>query len=113
MFATEQEQTHPGYIPLDAQRYSAGERWQVSAHVTRQLAGERGVETLSCSQILARQRLMKLALMIEPDARRLSEWWSQTPIDEFGSRTANELVEQGLENLVEKFLLAIVFGDRG
>jgi hypothetical protein len=58
-------------------------------------------------------QLLQLALMIEPDELRISEWWHQTPIAELGGDTADALVSQGMQHLVEAFLLAILFGDRG
>ena len=60
----------------------------------------------------AKRRQMKLAAMIEPDAQRISEWWVQDPIAELGSLTADQLIAQGMESLLEQFLLAIIFGDR-
>lgn len=64
-------------------------------------------------QASAKLRLMKLARAIEPDARRLAEWWTQTPIGELDGHTAEELLAMGMQGRIEQFLLAIVFGDRG
>jgi hypothetical protein len=61
---------------------------------------------------LAERRLVKLAMMIEPSERRVMEWWTATPIEELGGLSASELVARGLETPLEKFLLAIIFGDR-
>lgn len=60
----------------------------------------------------AERRLIKLAMTIEPNERRVMEWWNATPIEELGGLRAGELVARGLQNLLEKFLLAIIFGDR-
>ena len=68
------------------------------------------------SRVIDRQgqhQLHQLALMIEPDELRISEWWHHTPIAELGGDTADALVSQGMQHLVEGFLLAILFGDRG
>jgi len=51
--------------------------------------------------------------MIEPDDARISEWRRHTPIAEFGGLTADALVSHGMQYLVEKFLLAILSGERG
>jgi hypothetical protein len=75
-------------------------------------AQEQPENVITRARRTTKYRLMKLAMVIEPDTRRLSDWWTQVPIIELGSRTADELVVQGLENLVEKFLLTIIFGDR-
>lgn len=62
---------------------------------------------------VAQHRLVRLARMIEPDESRISEWRRHTPIAEFGGLTADALVSQGMQYLVEKFLLAILSGERG
>ena len=58
------------------------------------------------------RRQMRLATMIEPDSHRVFTWWNHDPIIELGSFTADQLIAQGMESLVEKFLLSILFGDR-
>lgn len=61
---------------------------------------------------MGQHQLVQLAMMIEPDELRISEWWHQTPIAELGGDTAEALVSQGMQHLVEAFLLAILFGNR-
>ncbi|MET3654579.1 hypothetical protein [Dyella japonica] len=63
--------------------------------------------------VVAQHRLVRLARMIEPDDARISEWRRHTPIAEFGGLTADALVSHGMQYLVEKFLLAILSGERG
>lgn len=66
-------------------------------------------EAIAKARAEAKRRQMKLAAMIEPDPQRVHQWWTEEPITELGSLTADQLVAQGMECLVEKFLLSIIF----
>ena len=112
MFAI-RHQAHPSPTALSMVPYSI-EEWGLTWGTTMQKPRqERYERSIARAPGTAKDYLMQLAIVIEPDARRLSEWWTQTPINELGSHTADELVAEGLEKLVEKFLLTILFGDRG
>lgn len=78
---------------------------------TRGRAGPTGA--FDTPDLVAQHRLDRLARMIEPDDSRISEWRRHTPIAEFGGLTADALVSHGMQYLVEKFLLAILSGERG
>jgi hypothetical protein len=112
MYAIQLDPVHRGYSLFTMPLYSARERGQTSDPTQRQPEQERPEDVITGNRSANRQRLMKLATVIEPDACRVSEWWTQTPIIELGSHTADELVARGMDTLVEKFLLTIIFGDR-
>jgi hypothetical protein len=57
--------------------------------------------------------LRKLAMLIEPNAGRLSRWWSEERIAEFGNLTAAELVARGQGASLEGFLKDVLQGRRG
>ena len=75
--------------------------------------GRAGPSRACDGDLVAQHRLVRLARMIEPDDARISEWRRHTPIAEFGGLTADALVSRGMQYLVEKFLLAILSGERG
>jgi hypothetical protein len=112
MYAIQHDKAPLALTLCAVNRHFVEERVRTSGQVILLPAQEQVEEATVKARRAARHRLTKLAMMIEPDPRRLSEWWDQTPISELGG-TPGELVERGLENLVEKFLLAIIFGDRG
>ncbi|SFW57274.1 hypothetical protein [Luteibacter sp. UNCMF366Tsu5.1] len=56
--------------------------------------------------------VMELAQRIEPDRRRLTHWWSDTPIEELARMTPNELAAAGQSDLLERFLQSILHGER-
>lgn len=70
-----------------------------------------GVDSLTGDDVIC--QLVQLAIIVEPDLVNIVEWWTTTPIQELGNRTAEELVEAGRDDLVEGFLLSIIFGERG
>jgi hypothetical protein len=58
-------------------------------------------------------RIRRLAMQIEPDRRRLIEWWNEDGIEELAGLTSAQLLALGEERRVEDFLREIIRGGRG
>lgn len=83
--------------------------------VTESLALAQGEEAGSLCELRTawdRAVVMSVARAIEPDPDRLLHWFREDPIRELGSKTARQLVEEGVTARLLDMLVAIRSGRR-
>lgn len=56
--------------------------------------------------------ILCLASAIESDSRKLMAWFHDDPIAQLNNYTAKEMLDEGLDDQLEKFLLAVADIDR-